>query len=499
MSLHLALCRTVCQVALGLLPGLALAQASAPGGSAGAEPVAPAAPAASAVPPVEPPQAPASAPAASIRAAAPADLNRPRLAGLQQWLGLPPVLPLSGAGPALSLGEALQLAWQNSPDVAAARYRALSFDYTRQAARGALLPKLETRAALGRGHLETRDNTTNLLRSDNSAVLSQALVDEAARHEWSRQELLAASAELQQAGVESQTLLDTGTAWFAVLQQRVAVELGQGYEGALNELLRYIGDRVAAGGASPAERERITARVANVRSGLADSRAALAAALRNFQRLAAVTPFALDLDSPLTLDIPADPEDAITAAEVGNTEMLSSRLEQQAAESERRVSRSAFLPRLALELSHSQTRNASGTEAAQKDSKAMLVMTLPLLNGGSDYARMRSAEAHRNELQARGEGVRRRVVQDLETSYANLQAATERFASVRDELEANRKVVEAFRAQLSGGNRQLLDVLDAYQRLHQSRLDLVQVVVSAAQNEWRIAHLTGTLRAVVGR
>ena len=179
--------------------------------------------------------------------------------------------------------------------------------------------------------------------------------------------------------------------------------------------------------------------------------------------------------------------------------MQASRLEQQAAESERRSNRSAFLPRLALELSHSQNRNAAGTEAQQRDSKAMLVMTVPLANGGSDYARMRATEARRNELEARGEGVRRRVLQDMETSYANLRAATERFTSVRDELEANRKVVDAFRAQLTGGNRQLLDVLDAYQRLHQSRLDLVQVVVSAAQNEWRIAHLTGALRTVVAR
>lgn len=442
----------------------------------------------------------AQTPPPAVVASAPvAEATKPRVASLQQLLGMPPVLALTGNGPPLSLGDALQLAWQNSPEVAAARFRSLSFDYTRKAARGALLPKLETRVAVGRGHLETPDRKDNLGRNDNSAVLSQALVDEAARHEWTRQELLAASAEVQLAGVESQTLLDTGSAWFAVLQQRVGVELGQAYEKELNELLRYISDRVAAGGASPAERERITARVANVRSGLADSRAALAAALRNFQRLSSVTPFGLALDAPMDFYLPSDADAAMTEADSGNAELQSSRLEQQAAESERKGNRSAFLPRLAVELTHSQTRNAAGSEAQQRDSKAMLVMTLPLANGGADYSRMKAAEARRDELQARGEGVRRRVVQDLETSYANLGAATERFASVRDELDANRKVVDAFRAQLTGGNRQLLDVLDAYQRLHQSRLDIVQVVVSAAQNEWRIAHLTGALRTVVGR
>lgn len=477
-------------LSLRRLTGLALLCLAPAWAAAQSEPPAPAA---------SQPADAASAVANAASAPAPDDPARPRVANLRQLLNLPAVLPITGNGPPLSLGDALQQAWQNSPDVAAARFRSLSFDYTRKAARGALLPKIETRVSIGRGHLETPDRTDNLVRSDNSAVLSQALVDEAARHEWTRQELLAASAEVQEAGVESQTLLDTGTAWFAVLQQRVGVELGQEYEKALNELLRYIGDRVAAGGASPAERERISARVANVRSGLADSRAALAAALRNFQRLSSVTPFGLALDAPLDLYLPADADAAMAEADAANAEILSSKLEQQAAEQERRTNRSAFLPRLAVELTHSQTRNAAGMEAFQRDSKAMLVMTLPLVNGGADYARMRASEAHRNELEARGESVRRRVVQDMETSYANLRASAERFASVRDELEANRKVVEAFRTQLSGGNRQLLDVLDAYQRLHQSRIDLVQVVVNSAQNEWRIAHLTGALRQVVGR
>ncbi|HEV6967891.1 TolC family protein, partial [Roseateles sp.] len=448
-------------------------------------------------PAAEVPGTPASA--ASAPAAPATDPAKPRLAALHGLLGIPPVLPLNGNGPPLSLGEALQAAWQNSPDVAAAQYRTLSFDYTRKAARGALLPRLDGRLSVGRGHLVTPDRVANLGRGDHSAVLSQALVDEAARHEWTRQELLTASADAQQAGVESQTLLDTGSAWFGVIQQRVSVELGLEYEKALNELLRYIGDRVAAGGASPAERERIGARVANVRSSLADSRAALAAALRNFQRLSAVMPFGLALDAPLDLDIPDDAERAWTVALLGNADMLSAQLESEAAEAERRSHRAAFLPRLAMEVTYSQTRNIAGTEASQRDNKAMLVMTVPLVNGGSDYARMRASEARRSELDARAEGVRRRVQQDLETAYANLAAATERFAAVRDELEANRKVVEAFRAQLQGGNRPLLDVLDAYQRLHQSRLDLVQVVVGAAQNEWRIAHLTGALRAVVAR
>jgi outer membrane protein TolC len=58
-------------------------------------------------------------------------------------------------------------------------------------------------------------------------------------------------------------------------------------------------------------------------------------------------------------------------------------------------------------------------------------------------------------------------------------------------------VVTAFRAQMVGSNRPLLDVLDAYQRQHQSRLDLTQALISEAQNQLRVAHLTGSLEQLL--
>lgn len=439
------------------------------------------------------PVAPAAAQPSALEPLPP----RPRLSVMRELLGLPGVLPLARQGAALSLNEAARLGLGNSPDVQVAMYRAQSASETRKVARGALLPRLELRSAHGVGQLDSVEPAQRLHREEHTAVLSQPVFDEVARQEWRRQGLLSSSAEAQLAATESQALLDVGTAWLGVMQQRAGLALGSEYEALLGELLRYVSERAAAGGTSPAERERVAARVANVRSGLADSRAGLQAALRNFQRLTAAAPAALSLlDDAATFDLPADPETALAQAQAGNAELQAARLDQEAAEAERRGRRGAFLPRLAIEITHLRSTNVSGTEAYQRDTKAMAVLTLPLFSGGADLAQMRAAEAHRNELEARLEGATRRVVQDVETAYANLRAAGERFGSVRDELEANRKVLDAFRAQLIGGNRPLLDVLDAYQRLHQSRLDLVQVIVASVQNEWRIAHLTGRLRDV---
>ena len=438
---------------------------------------------------------PARAQAVAPTAVQPAADEPPRLSMLARLLKLPNSLAVADAadGQALSLAEAQLAARAWSTDVEAAQQRVKSFGHARDAARGALLPRADARLAAGRGELTSVDPALRLERREKMLSLRQALFDESARYEWNRQRLLVGSAELQLDDAVSQALLDSGVAYLTGLQLRVTIELGAEYEQLLAELMRYVSERAQAGGASPADRERVRSRVANVRSGLADTRSNLVAALRNLQRVTGRSIGAFRLDARGSEVGVPERLDALTLARTNNPELLAARTEAIAAEADRQGLQSRFLPRAELEITYNRSTNAAGTASQINDTKVMLNLTLPLLNGGADLARMRGAESRRAELNAQALGVERKLALEVETAYANLDAATARFASVREELEANRKVVDAFRAQLLGGNRSLLDVLDAFQRLHQSRVDLSQLLVTQAQTRLRIAHLTGTL------
>jgi adhesin transport system outer membrane protein len=185
--------------------------------------------------------------------------------------------------------------------------------------------------------------------------------------------------------------------------------------------------------------------------------------------------------------------DALDLARVSNPELRAAWAEVNAADAERKVYRARFLPRLELELMHTRNVNVGGNESYTRDNRAMVVLTIPLLSGGSDVAQMNASGSRRDELNAKARDVERKLALEIETAYANLEATSERFDSVREELEANRKVADAFKAQLTNASRQLLDVLDAYQRLYQSRLDLSQVLIGEARNQLRLAYLTGSL------
>jgi adhesin transport system outer membrane protein len=271
------------------------------------------------------------------------------------------------------------------------------------------------------------------------------------------------------------------------------IELSADYESMLGELLRYVGERAKAGGASQADSDRVRARVANVRSSLADSRSTLTSALRDLQRVTGIEPASLNFEGGVSLPAVQGRADALDLARVSNPELRAAWAEVNAADAERKVYRARFLPRLELELMHTRNVNVGGNESYTRDNRAMVVLTIPLLSGGSDVAQMNASGSRRDELNAKARDVERKLALEIETAYANLEATSERFDSVREELEANRKVADAFKAQLTNASRQLLDVLDAYQRLYQSRLDLSQVLIGEARNQLRLAYLTGSL------
>ncbi|MBW8830155.1 MAG: TolC family protein [Burkholderiales bacterium] len=437
---------------------------------------------------------------------APASLRRPlRMNNLPEVLQVPMSLAVAGEGrtaddaaATMDLRGAIAQGLNYSPDVRAARFRAESFEQTRRAALGALLPHVDLRAAVGRGRLESVDPWSQLPRKDGSAQLTQALIDEPARREWRRQGVLADSALRQVGGAESSAGLELAGAYLQALQSRLTIEVSQGYEAMLTELLRFVSERAAGGGASVADRERVRARVASARANIADARASLKVALRNLERLVGSAPARLDVGGPASLGIPSELNAAKTLALAQNDDLRAARAEAEAADWGRSAAQAHFLPRVSLEVSHNRNVNAAGTEAYFRDTKAMMVLTVPLFNGGSDLAQMRASTAQREEKNELALTVERKLLQELEAAYANLEAVADRYRSVSEELDADRAVVKAFQAQLTAANRSLLDVLDAYQRLYQTQLDMTALVIGETQNHLKVAHLTGTLMSAFG-
>jgi outer membrane protein TolC len=426
-----------------------------------------------------------------------------RVSELPGLLSLPDTLPLDEAAGAAASGaptsspmglqQAIEAGVANSLDVKAARARREAGHQGVNAARGALLPHVEARAGAGQGRLDSVTPPEDRHRKEGYVTLRQPLFDAPAWRELDRQHLLSEATELQLQGAVSSAALETATAYLQALQARTALALGTDYEKMLDTLLTVVTDRAKGGATSMAERDRVRARVANARSQMADARATLRAAQRHLATLTGNAPQLLVVGVPPSLTVPVQAEDARSEARLMNAELYTARLEALAVGQEALVARARLLPRVDAELSHTRATHSSGQPSYQRDTKGMVVLNWAVVSGGTDIAQQRAALARQQEKRYRADDIARRLEQEIEAAYALLDAVNDRYAALKVELTANRTVVEAFRSQLVSGNRPLLDVLDAYQRLHQSRLDMASLVLGELQNHVKVAHLTGRL------
>lgn len=427
-----------------------------------------------------------------------APVRKSRIAELPELLNIPSTLYLKDKTPdsdsvTLTLQKAIVLGVDNSFTIKAAAEHRESFHQTTRAALGALLPRFDIRASQGAGRVSTAEPSEVRNRKENSLTLHQTLFDLSSFTEYRRQEQLTEVARVQMQGAISNTTLDVSSAYLKALETRLIIAVNDEYNQALNDLLVYMNNRTESGGASVAERDRVKARVANAQSQLADNRANLRTAIRNLSILIGEDPLALNFDTPILFEIPDSLEMASNEAKIGNRELLAANKEIKAVELEKKIQILKVLPTLGVDVTHSQSVNAAGFNNSFDDNKVMVTMNWSVFNGGTDLAQSRAAGFRASEKAFIAQDMQRKIDQELMASYAVLDSVTERYALLTEELKANRAVVEAFKAQLTGGNRPLLDVLDAYERLQQNKIEVAQLVVTEAQSHLKVAHLSGRL------
>jgi len=394
----------------------------------------------------------------------------------------------------MSLESALALGVAESVDARIAGVQQEGQQATGRAAWRQLGPKLDYRIAEGEGeYTAVTGPTPRLRRGDQSLTLRQPLFDWTSYHEALRQASNTEAASLVRQNAESLAALESANIYLATLQSRLIISYTVEYEALLRKLLQFMNDRAAAGGASPADLERVRARVENIRAANSENRAGLVTNLTQFVRLIGRLPERIEIPRVLTGPLPGNEQRAIDTALERNFELRAARSFAEAAGYERTAARGRLIPRLDLEIARSENRNPSGSAGLQVDERALVILSWNLFNSGVDVAQSQAVAARRSEFLLRVENSERRLRQQLESSYSVLDSIRARFEAVREEVAANRKVVEAFNEQLFATNRQLLDVLDAYQRFYQSKVDLTNLLVTEAQVQVQVAHLVADL------
>ena len=128
----------------------------------------------------------------------------------------------------------------------------------------------------------------------------------------------------------------------------------------------------------------------------------------------------------------------------------------------------------------------------------MLRLRFNLFRGGTDFARLREAEARIDEANANLARTRNDVERDLRRAWHGLAANRERIGELQRHAEVSAQVVEAYRAQFGIGQRTLLDVLNAESELYNARGSALDGLLGVTAGEMLVLASMGTLTRSLG-
>jgi len=306
--------------------------------------------------------------------------------------------------------------------------------------------------------------------------------------------------------------------FFRVTKSRLLITFAQSYKDNLDKLAQRMRDRVSGGGAPGVELDRINARSTTANAAIVEAQSEYQAAVVEFRRLSGVSPVKLSLpDSTLPL-LPDKIDDVLTSMVRNNPDYKAASKRADAAIGDMQKSFSALLPKFNVEFSQSRVWDSGGIAKTDpstttgpcasnipagtcfypntRTTSLMGVFTWSL-NGGTDVASGMAGLARAEAASYSATDLRMKLDESLRVAYDAMKAANIRIESTQKAMEANGRVAATFEEQYLAGTRQLLDLLDAYERLYQSQTELVTIMISEIQAAYLLRRQMGELDTAI--
>ncbi|MCS6778753.1 MAG: TolC family outer membrane protein [Geminicoccaceae bacterium] len=288
----------------------------------------------------------------------------------------------------------------------------------------------------------------------------------------SRAENLVRAERANLLALEQRVLLDGIDAYTAVWRDRAVLDLALNNEQRLRRQLQATRDRFQVGEVARTDVAQAEARLSRARADVEAAKANLAGSVAFYQRVVGKEPGRLARPARLTA-LPKSLAEARAMA-ANNPQVIAGTFALAAARDDVDVSFSSLLPSVDLVARAERQEEPQATLSWSRAATLGVTVTIPLYQGGAEYARVRAArqtvEQRRNDLEA----AHRTVQQNVAAAWDRLLAATAAIQALRAEVRANDIALQGVQEENLVGARTVLDVLDAEQELFSSRVNLVR-------------------------
>lgn len=422
---------------------------------------------------------------------------------LSLLLAVASIAMLSSPSSASDLLEVYRAAITADPDFQAAKAAAKSGQELVPLARSQLLPTVGVSAGYFKNQLDTRTEVTRRFdeypSKSASVSLRQPIFRPAAYASVRQAAAQSRGAQAVFHKAENDLAMRVANAYFLVTlaDEQLASSLSQQAYAAAQLRAAQAAMRAGQGTRTDvddtqARFDLISARVLGAREQATETRNALRALINeDVTEVRALNPQKLQLQTVGAEDL----ADWIANAEANSPDLLVLKAQVLAARWEVRRSASAFLPTadIIVQKSLSESDNIVNPNARYVNGQIGVQLSMPIYTGGYNSAKIRQSKSSLRELEAKYEGMRRKLALQVEREFNAIGQAILKIEALE---QASRSAEQALLSNQKGviaGTRSQLDVLDAEEKRANVRLELTRERVGYIMARMRLLSLSGQL------
>jgi outer membrane protein len=407
-----------------------------------------------------------------------------------------------------TLPESLSIAYETNPQLTGERAHLRSVDENVPAALAGWRPQVTVQGLYGAGVGRYDETVTQFgvssfqsienNRTEKSAgvTVTQYLYRGGKTTASTHQAVNSVFAERARLIAEEETVFgDTVNAYVTYIEDKQLLALDRENEQVLGDELRAINDRFHVGELTRTDVAQAEAALAQAIATRQTAEGNLQTAAATFVRQVGVQP-PEDLTDPQPLKLPVKTETEAAEQAVGNNPTVIAALFNQVQLKDAiDVAFANLGPQLSLQGTASYSGNTSLAKQATYGETGTINLTMPLYQGGSEYAAIRQARQNYQQAVRQTEDARRAAKEQAVQAWDTLIAA-------RASIESSHIAVKSAQVALEGTEREALvgsattqDVLIQQQNLLAAQITLVQNITSMVTASYGVASAIGRLTA----
>ncbi len=425
------------------------------------------------------------------------------------------VLLLAWMGPTPALADtieaALVRAYQNNPQLNAQRASVRSTDENVPQALSGYRPRVAVTGSAGYQYTDTLSTAggtpTTIVRTGIHGANSPRSIGTTVTQTLFNGQQTAnrtRAAESQVSGarealrvLEQTVLLQAATIYMDYLRDSAIVEVQKSNVRVLEQTLKQTKDRFSVGEVTRTDVAQSEAQLAAGRTQLLTAEANLTTTRSNFRRIIGNEPVALAPGSPVDRFLPGALPAAVDLGLTQNPNVTAAMFGIDVSHLQVKVNEGALLPTVTLQASAQQSYEQTLTIQRSFGASAIAQLSVPVYQGGGEYALIRQSKETLAQQRLNLEQVRDQTRANVVTAWGQLVAGKAQVQSAQSQVAASEIALNGVREEAKAGQRTTLDVLNAQQALVNARVALVTAQHDRVVASYSVLDKVGRLSPVV--